>query len=48
MKNLQVEDVTYMMLAEISKKHSMKPTAIMDELVNRTYNEMKQRNRKVL
>jgi len=47
MKNLSVDDPTYSMLVELSKKHLSKPAAVLERLVLMAYNEMKKTGRKV-
>jgi hypothetical protein len=47
-KQLKVDDPTYAMLAELSKKHSMNPTAVLESLVAVMYQQMKRTGRKVL
>ena len=45
---MKVDDPTYAMLAELSKKHSMNPTAVLEGLVAVMYQQMKRTGRKVL
>lgn len=47
-KQLKVDDPTYAMLAELSKKHSMNPTLVLESLVAMMYQQMKRTGRKVL
>ena len=47
-KQLKVDDPTYAMLAELSKKHFMNPTAVLESLVAVMYQQMKRTGRKVL
>ena len=47
-KQLKIDDPTYAMLAELSKKHSMNPTAVLEGLVAVMYQQMKRTGRKVL
>ena len=37
---MKVDDPTYAMLAELSKKHSMNPTAVLESLVAVMYQHM--------
>ena len=47
-KQQKVDDPTYAVLAELSKKHSMNPTAVLESLVAVMYQQMKRTGRKVL
>jgi hypothetical protein len=47
-KQVKVDDPTNSMLLELSKKHSMTPTAVLESLVATMYQQMKRTGKKVL
>ena len=47
-KQVKVDDPTNSMLLELSKKHSMTPTAVLESLVAMMYQQMKRTGKKVL
>lgn len=47
-KQVKVDDPTNSMLLELSKKHAMTPTAVLESLVAMMYQQMKRTGKKVL